>query len=70
MWSNRHKTCGTEPHFHADENGVLVKCYHACRTALNDSKFWIGLTIGWPIEHFLYSHVWPFNLVAGLIGVG
>lgn len=57
-------------HFHTDENGVLVKCYHGTKNVLSDYAFWIGLTIGFPLEHLLWTKVWPFYHVAELFGLG
>jgi len=57
------------PHFHLAENGVLVKCYHGTRTLLSDYSFWIGLTIGFPIEHFIWEKLWPFTILTKLLGL-
>jgi hypothetical protein len=58
-----------EPHFHKDERGVLVRCYHGTKTLLTDYGFWIGLTIGFPIEHFIWEKLWPFTLLTALLGL-
>lgn len=58
------------PHQHVSKDGLLVDCYHGTKNLVTDWKFWLGMTFGWPLEHYLYSHVWPFSLVASLIGVG
>jgi len=39
-------------HTHMDENGLIVKCYHKSKTVLLSVSFWIGLTLGFPVEHF------------------
>jgi hypothetical protein len=59
----------TAPHFHRDERGFLVKCYHSTKSLLVDHAFWIGLTIGFPLEHFLWTKVWPFYELAELMGL-
>jgi len=56
-------------HYHKDEQGMLVRCYHKCKTSLSDVSFWIGLTIGFPIEHFLYEKVFPFTLIKDWLGL-
>lgn len=58
-------------HTHTDEQGTLVKCYHGCRSLLTDWKFFIGVTISFPIEHALWTRVPGFSDLAqymGLIG--
>ena len=50
-------------HTHTDERGVAIKCYHACKNLLSDIKFWIGVTISFPLEHFLWERVWPFYII-------
>lgn len=47
----------------------LNRCYHSCRSTVSQPNFWIGLTLGWPLEHFLYEHVWPFTWIARLLGI-
>jgi hypothetical protein len=60
------KTCqDTHEHGHYDRKGVLHRCYHKCRSNLGFS-FWVGMTIGYPLEHLLWEHVWPFKLVGEL----
>ena len=62
----------TMPHYHKNEEGVLIQCYHSCRKSLKDTlgntAFWIGITVSYPLEHFLYEHVWPFSTLTHLIG--
>lgn len=31
--------------------------------------FAVGTTIGFPLEHFLYNHVWPFVVIAHWLGL-
>jgi hypothetical protein len=56
-----------EPHFHKAPDGRLVQCYHATKSLLGTYQFWIGLTIGYPLEHALWEHVWPFKLLTELM---
>ncbi len=55
------------PHTHVDENGLMVKCYH--KTALLSGGYLLGLTLGFPIEHFLWEKVWPFRLLTRYLGL-
>jgi hypothetical protein len=56
-------------HTHVDENGLIVKCYHKSKSALLSGGFWLGLTLGFPIEHFLWEKVWPFKLLTQYLGL-
>jgi hypothetical protein len=59
-----------EPHYHEDkESGLLVKCFNHCTNLLTDYRFWIGVTISYPLEHFLWEKVWPFSLVMHFLGL-
>lgn len=62
----RSTTCG---HTHTTEKGILVKCYHKCKNVLSDYGFWVGMTIGFPIEHFIWERVPPFNLLTKFLGL-
>jgi len=56
-------------HFHRTKDNKLVACYHECKNMLTSYSFWIGMSIGWPLEHFLWQKIWPFSLVAKLLGI-
>lgn len=56
-------------HVHKDKKGVLHVCYHKCRTVFTDWGFWIGVTVSFPLEHFLWEQVWPFSWITKLIGL-
>jgi hypothetical protein len=56
-------------HQHTDENGMLVKCYHKCRTELSSAGFWVGVTISFPVEHFLWEKVWPLKMITHWLGL-
>jgi len=58
-----------QPHYHTDENGVLVKCYHNVKNFLTDWKFWAGVTLSFPLEHLIWEKVWPFKLVTEWLGL-
>ena len=50
-------------HSHVDSRGYLHQCYHMCRNLLTQWQFWLGLTMGFPLEHLLWEKVWPFKLL-------
>ncbi len=56
-------------HYHKDEAGALVRCYHKAKNLMSESSFWIGLTLGFPIEHFLWTKVWPFYRLSHFMGL-
>lgn len=56
-------------HYHRNEYGALIKCYHSCKNVLTDYAFWIGLTLGFPLEHALWEHVWPFSAITKWMGL-
>jgi hypothetical protein len=59
----------TEPHFHFNELGIGVRCYHEAKNLLTDWRFWVGLTMGFPAEHLLWEKVWPFYLLTSWVGL-
>jgi hypothetical protein len=56
-------------HFHLDEHGTLVKCYHKTKNLIMDYTFWIATIIAFPLEHFIWEKVYPFNLLTKLMGL-
>lgn len=56
-------------HQHLSKEGILVDCYHGTKAFVTDWKFWAGMTLGFPIEHYLWTKVWPFSLLAGWAGL-
>ena len=59
----------SDPHTHYDSNGLAVKCYHHCKSLLTDWKFFIGVTISFPIEHFIWEKIWPLTIVTKWLGL-
>ncbi len=59
----------TNEHEHVDSRGIVHKCYHECKTTFREWGFWIGVTVSFPLEHALYTHVWPFTIVGRLFGL-
>ncbi len=49
---------------------LASRCYHRCRSVLLSWGFWLGLTLGFPVEHLLWEKVWPFTLVTRALGLG
>ena len=56
-------------HTHTDSKGRIHTCYHSCKTALLSWGFWVGLTLGFPLEHLLWERIWPFNILTKLLGL-
>lgn len=56
-------------HYHKDASGFLHKCYHKCRS-LFTWQFFAGITLSFPIEHALWTKVWPFHVIAEMLGLG
>ena len=56
-------------HYHESEYGTFVKCYHKSKALLMSSSFWIGLTAGFPLEHYLWEKVWPFTVLTQWLGL-
>jgi len=58
-----------KPHYHKDDKGFLHRCYHASRNQILTWSFWLGLTMGFPLEHLLWEHVWPFYVITKFLGL-
>jgi hypothetical protein len=56
-------------HTHVDEKGIIHKCYHECKSTFKQSGFWLGVTVSFPLEHFLYEKVFPFYLITQWMGL-
>jgi hypothetical protein len=56
-------------HFHRDDHGVLVRCFHSCRTAVLSGGFWLGVTVSFPFEHLIWEKLWPLNLLTKALGL-
>ena len=66
---NTTKEALVKPHYHRIPKGKLVACYHTCHSVLASPAFWIGTFITWPVEHYVWEHVWPFQLLALAMGL-
>lgn len=67
--SHLYRSVKGQPHYHKDSKGVLHECYHACVSTLKDKAFWFGVSISFPIEHWLWTKVWPFYLLSEWLGL-
>lgn len=60
-------------HTHVDSRGLLHKCWHVCthapRNLFTDWKFWAGITLTFPIEHWLWENVWGFRHITEFLGL-
>ena len=57
-------------HYHRTEDGFFVRCYHAAsKSILTNWKFWAVLLISFPVEHYIWTKVYPFTLFAGFLGL-
>lgn len=56
-------------HFHEDSRGMLHKCFHQCRSALSSWQFWLGMTLGFPLEHWLWEKAPGFRHITELMGL-
>lgn len=46
------------------------KIPHGIRHTLLRPAFWIGMTLGFPVEHLLWERVWPFSWITkNLLGL-
>lgn len=56
-------------HYHKNEQGLLIKCYHGSVDLITNWRFWAGLTLGFPFEHFLWEKIWPFYIITKWFGL-
>lgn len=63
------KNCDAHEHEHVTEDGMIVKCYHKCKSVLAEPAFWIGVTVTFPIEHFLWTKVPGFSHISHWLGL-
>ena len=60
-------------HEHRDENGLVVACYHVCKSQLKSGRFWFGLTVVNTLEflpeHFIWFKLWPFTAISKALGM-
>lgn len=52
-------------HYHIDEVGVFVKCYHKSRSLAKPVFYWtLATMLAFPFEHYVWTHVWPFRIIS------
>lgn len=56
-------------HTHEDEHGFLVKCYHQSKSVMLSVSFWLGVTLSFPIEHFIWEKLPGFSYITHLMGL-
>ena len=56
-------------HTHKTETGLLVRCYHKSKSTLLSPNFWLGVTLSFPLEHFIWTKVWPFAWITSYFGL-
>lgn len=60
-------------HTHTDSRGILHKCWHVCthgpQKLLTNWKFWVGMTMGFPLEHLLWLKVPIFRDISAFLGL-
>jgi len=57
-----------KPHTHVDDRGFVVKCYHETKSMLLSVSFYVGITLTFPIEHWLWEHT-PLKYIAEWMGL-
>lgn len=66
---NSNSQNSSHSHYHVDERGFLVKCYHHCKSFVKMPSFWIAQTFLFPLEHFLWTQVPGFSHIAHFLGL-
>ncbi len=51
------------------KSGAWSWIHQQLRASVFNLSFWLGLTLGFPFEHFLWEHVWPFKLISKWLGL-
>ena len=51
------------------KNGAWAWLNEQLRASVFNLSFWLGLTLGFPLEHFLWEYVWPFKLITKWFGL-
>lgn len=57
------------PTLSEQKSGVWGWVHQQLRASIFNLSFWLGLTFGFPFEHFLWEHVWPFKLISKWLGL-
>lgn len=58
-WRAEKHKARVRPHFHMNEQGLLVACYHTAKPTFPFFKWLFVLTVTFPIEHLMWEHLPP-----------
>lgn len=58
-----------EPHYHTNDKGELVKCFHECKSIITQPSFWVLTTLAFPIEHFIWEKLPGFSWITQWMGL-
>jgi hypothetical protein len=53
----------------ARARGSLRRTLVAMRECLLKPSFWLGVSLSFPIEHFIWEKLWPMCLLTKLLGL-
>ncbi len=53
----------------ARTRNLLRRFLAATREYLLKPSFWLGISLSFPIEHFIWEKVWPFSVLTKLLGL-
>lgn len=59
-------------HYYAVKSDFWLVVHHVphqLRHTLLRPAFWLGLTLGFPLEHLLWEKCWPFDLITRWLGL-
>lgn len=56
-------------HYHVCPSGFLHRCYRTSRSIFT-WKFFVGITLSFPVEHAIWTKLWPFYKLTELLGLG
>lgn len=42
---------------------------HGIRHTILRPAFWLGMTIGFPLEHLIWEKLWPFEVITRWLGL-
>lgn len=61
-------------HYHTDENGREVRCYHTTVNAFRKAFAWtlvqlLLMTVSFPVEHYVWTHVPAFASLAKAMNI-
>ena len=54
---------------HGPRRWVFEHVSHGVRHTILRPAFWLGLTLGFPLEHLLWEKLWPFDILTRWLGL-